>query len=315
MAQLLRDLAPSPDVELAWNPEFLREGFAVAGHAAPGPAGVRRRTPSGPRPRLRAAFAPVIEAGHAGRRHRLRHRRAGQGRRELLPGHQDLLHQRDGRGLRGHRCGRHPAGRRDRPRRRGSAAASSTPASASAAAACPRTSGRSSPAPASSASTRRCRSCARSTRSTCVAGPAPSSSASICVDGSYRGIRGRGAGCGVQAQLRRHPRLARPSTSPPRSAAAALTSSSTTRRRWTTPVACIRSWTTPSRSTTRWTGADLVLLLTEWDEFRAMDPVEIGRIVRHAQHRRRPQRARPGALARGRLALSSPRPSLTQVSS
>ena len=39
---------PSPEVELAWNPEFLREGFAVRGHAAPGPAGVRRALASGP---------------------------------------------------------------------------------------------------------------------------------------------------------------------------------------------------------------------------------------------------------------------------
>ncbi|MDX6745098.1 UDP-glucose/GDP-mannose dehydrogenase family protein [Actinocorallia sp. A-T 12471] len=29
LADLLGELAPSPDVELAWNPEFLREGFAV----------------------------------------------------------------------------------------------------------------------------------------------------------------------------------------------------------------------------------------------------------------------------------------------
>ena len=47
------------------------------------------------------------------------------------------------------------AGRRARPRRRGSAASSSTPGSASAAAACPRTSAPSWPGPASSASTRR----------------------------------------------------------------------------------------------------------------------------------------------------------------
>ena len=32
----------APGVELAWNPEFLREGFAVAGHPAPGPARARR---------------------------------------------------------------------------------------------------------------------------------------------------------------------------------------------------------------------------------------------------------------------------------
>ena len=48
-----------------------------------------------------------------------------------------------------------PARRRDRATTTGSAAGSSTPASASAAAACPRTSGRSWPGPASSAPTRR----------------------------------------------------------------------------------------------------------------------------------------------------------------
>ena len=29
MAQRIAELAPHPDVEVAWNPEFLREGFAV----------------------------------------------------------------------------------------------------------------------------------------------------------------------------------------------------------------------------------------------------------------------------------------------
>ena len=50
-----------------------------------------------------------------------------------------------------------------RLRRRASATGSSAPASASAAAACPRTSARSWPAPGSSAPTRRCASCTRST--------------------------------------------------------------------------------------------------------------------------------------------------------
>ena len=44
--------------------------------------------------------------------------------------------------------------------------------------------------------------------------------------------------------------------------------------------------------------AHLVLHLTEWQEFRDMDPAALGEVVARAAHHRRPQRARPGALAR-----------------
>ena len=43
------------------------------------------------------------------------------------------------------------------------------------------------------------------------------------------------------------------------------------------------------------------------------EPEAIGRLVRPAQPRRRTQRARPGRVARGRLALSRPRPALSQL--
>ena len=145
------------DVELVWNPEFLREGFAVEDTLRPDRL-VFGVTSARGEAAMREVYAPRDRRRDAGRRHRPRDRGAGQGGRERLPGHQDLLHQRDGRGLRGDRT---PTSR-SCPRRcrttPGSAAGSSTPASASAAAACPRTSGRSWPAPASSASTRRCRS-------------------------------------------------------------------------------------------------------------------------------------------------------------
>ena len=104
---------------------------------------------------LREVYAPLHRRRHPGGRHRPGHRRAGQGRRERVPGHQDLLHQRDGRGLRGDRRRRDEALARRCRTTPGSAAGSCTPGSASAAAACPRTSARSWPGPASWASTRR----------------------------------------------------------------------------------------------------------------------------------------------------------------
>ena len=58
-----------------------------------------------------------LAARHPAGGHRLRDRRAGQGGRQLLPRHEDLLHQRDGRAVRGHRRRREAARRRDRLRR------------------------------------------------------------------------------------------------------------------------------------------------------------------------------------------------------
>src|SRR3954469_5925355 len=62
MAEVLADLAPHPEVELAWNPEFLREGFAVEDTLRPDRLvfGVRSEWAE---QMLRASFAPVIEAG------------------------------------------------------------------------------------------------------------------------------------------------------------------------------------------------------------------------------------------------------------
>ena len=57
--------AARPDVELAWNPEFLREGFAVLDTLTPDRLvfGVRSARAEA---QLRAAFAPVIEDSPAG---------------------------------------------------------------------------------------------------------------------------------------------------------------------------------------------------------------------------------------------------------
>jgi UDPglucose 6-dehydrogenase len=62
IADLVAGLAPNKDVEVAWNPEFLREGFAVEDTLRPDRLvfGVRSEWAE---QQLRAAFAPVIEAG------------------------------------------------------------------------------------------------------------------------------------------------------------------------------------------------------------------------------------------------------------
>jgi UDPglucose 6-dehydrogenase len=63
LAALVREVAPAGDeVELAWNPEFLREGFAVDDTMSPDRLvfGVSSRWAE---ERLRAAFAPVIAQG------------------------------------------------------------------------------------------------------------------------------------------------------------------------------------------------------------------------------------------------------------
>jgi UDPglucose 6-dehydrogenase len=62
MERILKGLAPNKDVELAWNPEFLREGFAVEDTLRPDRLvfGVHSEWSE---QQLRAAFAPVIEAG------------------------------------------------------------------------------------------------------------------------------------------------------------------------------------------------------------------------------------------------------------
>ena len=62
MADLVAELAPNSEVELAWNPEFLREGFAVEDTLHPDRLvfGVHSEWAE---KTLRSAFEPVIEAG------------------------------------------------------------------------------------------------------------------------------------------------------------------------------------------------------------------------------------------------------------
>ena len=60
---LIHQLAPAgADVEVAWNPEFLREGFAVEDTMSPDRLVFGVASPWA-EARLRAAFAPIIEAG------------------------------------------------------------------------------------------------------------------------------------------------------------------------------------------------------------------------------------------------------------
>ena len=146
---------PASGVELAWNPEFLREGFAVEDTLRPDRLVVGVRVASAPRQLLREVYATAIAEGTPFLVTDFATAELVKVVGQRLPRHQDLVHQRDGRGVRGDRRRRHRSSPTRSATTSGSAASSSTPASASAAAACPRTSARSWPGPASSASTRR----------------------------------------------------------------------------------------------------------------------------------------------------------------
>ena len=131
------------------------------------------------------------------------------------------------------------------------------------------------------------------------------------LDGTLGRPAGRGARRGVQAQHRRHPRLAGPrrrdADQQRRGGGARLRPEG----RWTTPDATTRPWPTPTSAVEAARDADVVLHLTEWAEFREMDPAVLVRGRRAPQHRRRAQRARPESLARGRLDLPRPRQAVT----
>jgi UDPglucose 6-dehydrogenase len=62
MEKLMRSLTPTKDVELAWNPEFLREGFAVQDTLHPNRL-VFGVNSDWAEQQLRAAFAPMIDEG------------------------------------------------------------------------------------------------------------------------------------------------------------------------------------------------------------------------------------------------------------
>ena len=89
-------------------PEFLKEGSAVADFLRARPRRRRRRRRLGRRRGRRALRA----ARRAARAHGHRERRDGQARLQRVPGHEDLVHQRDRQRVRGDRRRR----RRGRPR-------------------------------------------------------------------------------------------------------------------------------------------------------------------------------------------------------
>jgi UDPglucose 6-dehydrogenase len=63
LTQIVQDIAPAgEEVELAWNPEFLREGFAVEDTLRPDRL-VFGVTSEWAESQLQAAFAPILEAG------------------------------------------------------------------------------------------------------------------------------------------------------------------------------------------------------------------------------------------------------------
>ena len=91
------------------EPGVPARGLRRRGHAASrtGWSSASRRTRA--EQVLRARLRAAARRGRADGRHRLPDRGAGQGQRERLPGHEDLLHQRDGGGLRDRARRRHAA--------------------------------------------------------------------------------------------------------------------------------------------------------------------------------------------------------------
>ena len=94
-----------------------------------------------------------------------------------------------------------------------------------------------------------------------------------------------------------------PSTSCARRSAPARGCASSTRRRWRPRAPCSArqgvAWCADAYDAAA--GADLLVLFTEWNQFRNLDLERLKGLLRRAAHRRLPQHLRPPAHARGRL--------------
>ena len=102
LTQLLQDNAPAGHGRRAGvEPGVPARGLRRRGHPAARTAWSSASARRGPRGSSRRRFAPAARGRRTPSSPPTCHRRAGQGRGQLVPGHQDLLHQRDGRGLRG----------------------------------------------------------------------------------------------------------------------------------------------------------------------------------------------------------------------
>ena len=148
-----------PGATLAWNPEFLREGFAVEDTLRPdrlvygvadGPTGRGTRSDV-----LDEVYAAPLAAGDPAGRDRLATAELVKVAANSFLATKISFINAMAELCEADRRRRHRSWPTPSATTTGSGAASSTPDSASAAAACPRTSARSWPAPASSASTRR----------------------------------------------------------------------------------------------------------------------------------------------------------------
>ena len=122
-------------MSVASNPEFLREGAAIARLQASRPDRGRRRGRARAQEVLREIYRPLVPQPRADPDHRPAHRRAHQICRQCLPRGQDQLHQRDRRPVRSGRRRRPGRRARHRPRQPHRARSSCTPGPAMAAAA------------------------------------------------------------------------------------------------------------------------------------------------------------------------------------